>query len=37
VNSLILSFILATVFTVYPWRRKPELIVHRPEEDRLLV
>jgi NSS family neurotransmitter:Na+ symporter len=37
VNSLILSFILATVFTVYPWRRKPQLIVHRPEEDRLLV
>lgn len=37
VNALILSFILATVFTIYPWRRKPELIVHRPEEDRLLV
>jgi len=37
VNSLILSFILATVFAVYPWRRKPELIIHRPEEDKLLV
>jgi len=36
-NALILSFILATVFTIYPWKRKPELIIHRPEEDKLLA
>lgn len=36
-NTLILSFILAIVFTLYPWRRKPELVVHEPEEDRVLV
>ncbi len=35
VNWLILSFILAIVFTVYPWSRKPELVIHRPEEDKL--
>ncbi len=34
-NALILSFILAAVFTLYPWRRKPEDIIHRPEEDKL--
>jgi NSS family neurotransmitter:Na+ symporter len=37
VNALILSIILTTVFTIYPWRRKPEDIIHRPEEDKLLV
>jgi len=36
-NALILSFILATVFTIYPWRRKPELVIHEPEEDKVLV
>jgi len=36
-NALILSFILAAVFTIYPWRRKPELIIHKPEEDKVLV
>ncbi len=36
-NALILSFILATIFAIYPWRRKPELIIHRPEEDKLLT
>jgi hypothetical protein len=34
-NALILSFILAAVFAFYPWRRKPEDIIHRPEEDKL--
>jgi NSS family neurotransmitter:Na+ symporter len=37
VNWLILSFVLAVVFAMYPWRRKPELVVHKPEEDRLFV
>jgi len=36
-NWLILAFILAAVFTIYPWRRKPEQVIHRPEEDKLLV
>lgn len=34
-NALIISFILTAVFTFYPWRRKPEDIIHRPEEDKL--
>lgn len=34
-NALILSVILAAVFAFYPWRRKPEDIIHRPEEDKL--
>jgi NSS family neurotransmitter:Na+ symporter len=37
VNWLILSFILAAVFTIYPWRHKPEQVIHRPEEDKVLV
>jgi NSS family neurotransmitter:Na+ symporter len=35
VNGLILFFILAAVFTIYPWRREPERIIHVPEEDKL--
>ncbi len=36
-NALLLALVVAVVFTIYPWRHKPEQVIHRPEEDKVLV